>query len=149
MKIGQDSILGLFFALTGCAALWIALQYPFGTASRMGPGYFPVVISSLLIVTGVFVLVRSAINTMEPLQGVRWKPLILVPVAVIAFGLAIEPLGLPLAILLLLMLSGVASIKFRLDWKAILGALVFSGLCTTMFVRLIGLPMPVLGTWLQ
>jgi len=149
MKIGQDSILGLFFAVTGCVALWIAIQYPFGTAGRMGPGYFPVIISSLLIVTGICVVIRSISTSGDAFPAINLKALFMVPAAVVVFGLAIEPLGFLPAVLLLLVLSAATSVKFRFDWKASVGALVFSGLCTVLFVKLIGLPIPVLGTWLQ
>jgi len=149
MKIGQDSILGLFFAITGCIALWIAIQYPFGTAGRMGPGYFPVIISSLLVVTGIGVVIRSISVSGDAFPAINWKALIMVPAAVVVFGLAIEPLGFLPAVLLLLVLSAATSVKFRFDWKASAGALIFAGLCTVLFVKLIGLPMPVLGTWLQ
>ncbi len=149
MKIGQDSILGLFFAVTGCVALWIAIRYPLGTAGRMGPGYFPVIISSLLVVTGICVIIRSISASGEGFPAINWKGLTMVPAAVVVFGLAIEPLGFLPAVLLLLVLCAATSVKFRLDWKASAGALAFAGLCTILFVELIGLPMPVLGTWLQ
>jgi putative tricarboxylic transport membrane protein len=149
MKIGQDSVLGLFFAVTGCIAFWIAIQYPFGTAGRMGPGYFPIIISGLLVVTGIGVLIRSISTPGETFPAINWKALLLVPAAVVVFGLTIEPLGFLPAVLLLLVLTAATSVKFRLDLKASAGALVFAGFCTVLFVKLIGLPMPVLGTWLQ
>ena len=40
----------------GAAAIFVARNYPFGTALRMGPGYFPVVLGGLLIVFGLAVL---------------------------------------------------------------------------------------------
>lgn len=149
MKIRQDSVLGLFFAITGCIALLIALKYPFGTTSRMGPGFFPVVISTLLVATGIGILIRSISASCDPFPAITWKPLVMIPAAIIVFGVAIEPLGFLPAVLLLLVLSAATSVKFRLDWKTSAGALLFAGLCTVLFVELIGLPMPVLGIWLQ
>lgn len=149
MKIVQDTLLGLFFTLTGGVALSMAWQYPFGTSGRMGPGYFPVIVSGLLVVTGICVIVRSMATSGESFAQIRWKPLLLVPGAVLAFGLAVEPLGLFAAVLLLLVISAVTSSKFRWTWKPLAGALLFAGLCCLLFVRLIGLPMPLFGTWLQ
>ncbi|MGW9229790.1 tripartite tricarboxylate transporter TctB family protein [Pseudorhizobium sp. NPDC055634] len=149
MKIGQDSLLGFFFTLTGCVAFAIAIQYPFGTSGRMGPGYFPVIVAGLLVLTGIAVLVRSMSSSGEELQAVRWKPMLLVPGAIVVFALAVEPLGLLVAVVLLLVLSAATSIKFRLDPKALVGSVVFAGVCCILFVQLIGLPMPILGTWLQ
>ena len=149
MKIGQDRLLGLFLTLTGCIALSIAVQYPLGTSGRMGPGYFPTIISGLLALTGMAVIVRSIAASGAAIPAVRWKPLLLVPAAVVAFALTVEPLGLFPAVLLLLVLSAATSVRFRLDWKALAGALVFAGVCCLLFVQLIGLPMPVFDGWLQ
>ncbi len=149
MKISRDSILGLFFAVTGCVVLGIAVQYPFGTAGRMGPGFFPVIVSGLLVATGIGVLVRSVSGSVEVLSAINWKALIMVPAAIVVFGSAIEPLGFLPAVLLLLVLCAVTSVKFHIEWKSAVGALAFTGLCTVLFIELIGLPIPVLGTWLH
>lgn len=149
MKLSQDVLLGLFFSVIGAVSAWIALSYPFGTSSRMGPGYFPIIISSLLVVTGLLVLLRARLGEAEAVPTIRWRPLVIVPVAILVFGLALETLGLPLAVLLLLVLSATTSVRFRLDWKAFAGAAVFAGLCSIVFVELLGLPIPIVGTWLH
>ncbi|WP_416798663.1 tripartite tricarboxylate transporter TctB family protein [Ciceribacter azotifigens] len=149
MKVVQDTLLGFFFTLTGCVALSMAWQYPFGTSGRMGPGYFPVIVSGLLVVTGIGVIIRSMAASGDTVAQVRWKPLLLVPGSVVVFGLAVEPLGLFAAVLLMLVISAATSSKFRWNWTALAGALLFAGLCCLLFVQLIGLPMPLVGTWLQ
>ena len=40
----------------GAAAMFIARNYPFGTALRMGPGYFPMLLGGLLILFGLAIL---------------------------------------------------------------------------------------------
>ena len=40
----------------GAVAMFIARNYPFGTALRMGPGYFPMVLGGLLILFGLAIL---------------------------------------------------------------------------------------------
>ena len=148
MKLSQDVLLGLFFVVFGVVSVSIAMSYPFGTSGRMGPGYFPVIISSLLVLTGLLVLFRAQLAQPEMLPAIRWKPLLLIPGAVVIFGLAVETLGLPLAILLLTILSATTSIKFHIGWKAVAGSLAFAALCSVVFIELLGLPIPMVGSWL-
>lgn len=149
MKLGQDVLLGLVFVGAGVTAGMIALGYPMGTSGRMGPGYFPMIISTLLAGVGVILLVRSRYDISEPIQVLPWKPLIMVPGAILLFGLLAEELGLPLDVLMLTIGCAAASHKFRLTWKAMAGSVVFSGFCAFVFVELLGLPFPVVGSWLQ
>lgn len=149
MNIRQDTILGSFFIIVGVTAFLMALQYPFGTTSRMGPGYFPVLISVLLSVTGLAILLRGRIRETALLEVGRLKPLSIVLAAVVLFGFFIERLGLPLSIFMLLVVAATASVRFALSWKAAAGAAAFSALCGLVFVRLLGLPIPMVGTWLQ
>lgn len=149
MKLGQDVTLGLIFAATGATAGAIAVGYPMGTSGRMGPGYFPVIISALLVLVGIVLLVRSRHDTSEAIRSLPWKPLLIVPGAILLFGLLAEGLGLPLDVLLLTIGCAAASHRFRLTWQAVAGAVAFSAFCTVVFVRLLGLPFPVVGTWLQ
>ena len=56
----KDIWSGLMLIVIGAAAILVARNYPFGTALRMGPGFFPVVLGGLLvgtIVTGLFVAI--------------------------------------------------------------------------------------------
>lgn len=149
MKTSHDTALGSFFVAIGGVAFLMALDYPFGTTGRMGPGYFPVIVSSMLVLVGVAVLLRGRLAGSPPIGSIRWKPLLIAPAAIALFGLMIEPLGLPLAILLLVIGSATASVKFRLDWKATLGAVAFSALCSAVFIKLLGLPIPLAGSWLR
>ena len=148
MKLSQDIALGAFFATVGVVSASIAVSYPFGTASRMGPGYFPLIISTLLTLTGIAILMRAGFGGSGAIQPGRWLPLVVVPGAIVLFGLLIGRLGLPLAVLLLTVGAATASIRFRLSWKAAAGAVVFSVICAVLFVKLLGLFIPMVGTWL-
>ncbi|CDZ43448.1 tripartite tricarboxylate transporter TctB family protein [Neorhizobium galegae] len=148
MKLSQDVLLGLFFTAIGVGSAVMAASYPFGTSSRMGPGYFPVIISSLLVLTGILVLFRSRL-TLVAIPEIGWKPIVVVSLAILIFGLVVEPLGLPIAVFLLTVVSATTSEKFRLDWKAFAGAVAFAAFCSALFVKLLGLPVPIVGNWLQ
>ena len=45
----KDLVAGLMFIAIGITAIVIASNYTLGTAARMGPGYFPRILSILLI----------------------------------------------------------------------------------------------------
>lgn len=149
MKVTQDVVQGGLFAAIGLAALLMALQYPLGTPGRMGPGFFPVAISALLTLIGLAILARSRLNRSEVIRMARWLPIVTVTIAIVVFGFLLDKLGLPLAVLLLCVWVGTASISFELNWKAIVGAVTFSLVCGVLFVTLLGLPIPLVGSWLQ
>ena len=148
MKTSQDVALGVFFAAIGIIAGAIALTYPIGTPSRMGPGFFPVIISVLLTLTGMAALLRARRAGSLPVESVTWRPVAIVPLMVVLFGLLIDRLGLPLAVLVLVVGTAAASVKFEIGWKAAAGAAAFSAICALLFVKLLGLPIPLAGSWL-
>jgi hypothetical protein len=45
-------VIGLFFAI-------VATRYQYGTAAKMGPGYFPFWLGMLMAAMGLLVLIRS------------------------------------------------------------------------------------------
>ena len=149
MKVTQDLVQGGLFAVIGLVALLMALQFPLGTPNRMGPGFFPLVISALLLLTGIGILLRARLGQSEVIGVTRWWPIAIVTLAIIMFGFLLDRLGLPLAVLLLCIGAGSASISFQLNWKAVAGAVLFSATCSLLFVKLLGLPIPLVGSWLQ
>ena len=56
----KDFWAGLMLIVIGAAAIFIARNYAFGTALRMGPGYFPTVLGGLLIVFGLYLMLQPA-----------------------------------------------------------------------------------------
>jgi putative tricarboxylic transport membrane protein len=142
----KDFWSGLLFIGFGFAAWFIARGYPMGSATRMGPAYFPSVLGGLLAVIGAVVLIRSFITPGARIVGFALKPLVLVTVSTLLFGLLVRPAGLAPALVLLVLISAWASRHF--SWLATallaLGLTVFSVL---VFVKALGLPMPVFGAW--
>jgi hypothetical protein len=143
----KDFWAGLLYAGFGAAAVLIARDYGMGSSSRMGPAYFPTALGSLLLLIGVASLVRSFFVRGEPIGAIAWKGMFLVTLATVLFGVLLRPAGLILALAALILASAAASIKFRFDWKALAmmgGLIVFCGL---VFVKGLGLPVSLLGTW--
>ena len=52
VKSPQDFGAAVVFLAIGVAGLYFGSDLAFGTSARMGPGYFPVLLSGLIIVIG-------------------------------------------------------------------------------------------------
>lgn len=130
----------------GAGALTIARDYGLGTAFRMGPGYFPTGLGWLLVVVGLASLARAAVRAGDPLPPMRVKGLFAVTAATLAFGLLVRGAGLVVALPLLVLVSAAASARFR--WGPALALAVGLTLfCTAVFLKGLGVPLPVVGRW--
>ena len=54
-----------------------------------------------------------------------------------------------IALFVLIMLSAMASRDFALDAKSLAGALALIAACALVFVKGLGVQMPLVGTWLE
>jgi putative tricarboxylic transport membrane protein len=111
----RDFWAGVLFIAMGGSACAIALSYAMGTASRMGPGYFPRVLGVLLAALGAALVLRSFRLSGAPLSFPTLKPLFIVLTSVLLFGLIVAHLGLALATVVMVLYSSVASHEYR--WK--------------------------------
>lgn len=147
IKGPKDFWTGAIYIGVGGAALFIARDYGMGTASQMGPGYFPIVLSGLLLLFGAIAIVRSFAVESEAIGAFALKPAGLILGATMAFGFLLPRAGLLLALPVLILVSAAASAKFRFEWKA-LGAMAgLIAFCALVFVKGLGVPMPLLGSW--
>jgi hypothetical protein len=142
----KDFWSGLIFVFFGVAAVVIARDYPMGTAGRMGPAYFPTILGAILAVIGAIAMLRSLLRPGEAIGKFALKEVFLVLLATVLFGVLLRGAGLAIAIIVLVLVSGYASTKFRfVPFLAVaIGMAVFSVL---LFIRGLGLPMPIIGPW--
>ena len=68
LRKNRDVWCGLMLIGIGGLALFMARDYAMGTALRMGPGYFPVVLGALLILFGLY-CIASGLRSNEQIQG--------------------------------------------------------------------------------
>jgi hypothetical protein len=66
----KDFWSGLIFIVVGIAALIIGRDYSLGTSTRMGPGYFPVLLGGLLTLFGAIIATRALVVLGEPVSPV-------------------------------------------------------------------------------
>jgi hypothetical protein len=148
MSLGnpKDFWTGLIYIVFGSGALVIARDYGLGTARKMGPAFFPSILSVLLIIIGLISLARSVIRPGTPIGRFTIKGLLLVTGATLFFGLILRRAGLIVAMPALVIVSGYASRRFR--WPAAVAlAAALTAFCILIFLKGLGIPIPVIGPW--
>src|SRR5512138_1840275 len=120
IKSSKDFWAGAMYLVFGGIAFVISRDYPFGSSGRMGPGYFPTVLSVLLMGFGALAILRGLRKEGAAFGGFAWKPALLVLASTAAFGFLLRGAGLIIALLVLILGSASASVKFRFDWKTAL-----------------------------
>ena len=140
----KDFASGLMFILVGLSFSFVARGYSMGTAAKMGPGYFPFWLGIVLAILGALVLWGSLTSKAEEDQLARWdlKILLWILGSVVLFGLLLKPLGMVLSVVVLVLVSSMASHEF--SWKgAVLNAILLVIISMGAFVYGINLQMPV------
>lgn len=148
LKNSKDLSSGLIFVGFGLAGLLLSPGYRLGTAARMGPGYFPFLVSLCLTALGAVLCVRSLGRTSPAVaegHPVRYRSLLLILGTLFLFGLSLKPLGLLPSSFLLVLISSAAHREWRI-LESLVTALVLSILVTALFVYGLGMP---LGVWPQ
>lgn len=139
LRNNQDFLGGLLLVAVGVLAFYIALGYTYGTAVRMGPGYFPRAVAGILIAFGAYILVRGLRNPEEVSGRWGWKPLFFITVALIAFAFAMDRFGLIPALVLMFFIAAFGGHEFKIIEVLILT--VFMSLFSVgVFVYGLGLP---------
>ena len=142
IRAPKDFWSGVMFCGFAAVALLAARGYSLGSAGKMGPGYFPLLLGGVLAGLGAILIARSIVITGEPVARLHLLPLTIVAAAICLFGVMIEPLGLVLALAALTLLSAAAGRPFRpLETTALTLALIV--LSVGIFVYALGLPLNV------
>lgn len=144
----KDFWSGAIFLGFGLTAVLIARNYSMGTAGNMGPAYFPTMLGALLAGIGAIAMVRAMVTDGQAISRINWKGLALVLSAAILFGLLVSGAGLPIATIVMVLVSGMASANFKV-LSFLVFAVAMAVSCTLVFAIGLGLPIPILGSWLN
>lgn len=138
----RDVWAGAMLIATGAAAVIVARDYSFGTALRMGPGYFPSVLGGALVLFGVY-LVAQGLRSNAKIEG-NWslRALIVLPLSLVLFGLLMEYAGFVPALMVLIVGSSAAGKDFR-PVEALLLAVGLTAFAVLLFIYGLGLPYPL------
>lgn len=143
----KDFWAGVLFVSLGIAAIVISDNYKLGTAARMGPGYFPLILGILLIVLGAIIALRGVRINGEAIPAWKWRPLLVVLGSVVMFGAIVPTLGVLISTVLLIVAASAASHEFRPKEALIIGV-GLAVLSVGVFIIGLKLILPIWPTFL-
>ena len=143
IKSSQDFWTGCAFMAFGSVTVALSQSYPLGSAARMGPGYFPTVLGAFLAAIGLVILLKSLGSADGGnVERVNVWLLLRVLVAVAAFAVLLNPLGLVLTAVVVVVLAASAGHEFRLG-EALISAVILAVLSYALFIWGLNQPIPV------
>ena len=146
----RDVIGGGLIMAIGAGFLLLGSDLEFGTSHRMGPGYFPTVLNVILIVLGAVMVVQALRKPREEgaFSHLPWRGLLLILGATLFFGFTLRGLGLVPVLLVVVFATAWASRYARLRTSVPLAA-GMTLFCFLIFIRGLGLPLPLFGPWVS
>jgi putative tricarboxylic transport membrane protein len=146
IRLNPDLLSGLFFIFVGVIAVGVGASYRLGTPDNMGPGFFPVMLGTALLLLGIAVAALNVRQDGDGLPSIQLRPIIVVLGAVSAFGILIGRLGLVITIGIIVALCSLAGWRTNIREQLIL-FLCLAALVSGVFVIGLGLPMPLWPHW--
>ena len=136
----------LFIAIAALFALGTQ-ELELGTARRLGPGAFPLMLSGVLALLGLIILVKGIRYPAAHDMTLPWRGIVLIVIAPILFGLTVRGLGMAASIAIVVAVSAYSSrrMSLALALALIVGLTVF---CVLVFHVGLGLPVKLVGPWL-
>ena len=151
IKNQSDFWSGVMFIIMGAAFAAGALNYSFGSSARPGPAYFPFGLGVLLALLGALVLFKAI--TVEAGDGGRmpnvpWRPMTLIVLGVVMFGLLLPRLGMAMTLPLLILVASFGGDEFKLK-EVIINSVVLTVGSYLIFIKGLGLVIPLWPTFLS
>jgi hypothetical protein len=143
IKNPQDLGAAIVFVVIGAAGLYFASDLAFGTAARMGPGYFPTMLSASILLIGLIVGVKALAVEGPAIERIPLRPIAVIIVCIVGFGYLIERLGVAITAAALVLVASYARRGASLK-ESIPLALAMSIFVIGVFVYALGQPLPVL-----
>jgi putative tricarboxylic transport membrane protein len=136
----SDFWCGLLFIAIGVAAATLAQDYRVGTAARMGPGYFPTLLGAVLVLIGLTLSLPALVRDGEAFPKLHLRPLAVILVSIVVFGLTLQYLGFVAAVTALVLVGAFADPDLK-PIEAIAVAAFMVAFSVGIFWALLGLPL--------
>lgn len=143
LGVPKDTAAGVLFMVVGAAALAIGADYRTGTLLHMGPGYFPRMMSGLLLLLGALIAIvglRHRRADAEKAPPWSWRAMATVLGGIVLFGLGLERFGLVASISALILVSAYAERQRGLV-EALILAVSLNVIAWLVFVAGLGMPL--------
>ena len=142
VKSPQDFGAAMLFLAIGIAGIYFGQDLTFGTASRMGPGYFPTLLSIVIVLIGAIVGLKSLAIDGPPIEPTKLRPILFILLAILAFGYLIEQIGLAITATGLAIFAAYARRDVNLKETVVL-AVGLSLFAIVVFAYALGQPLPI------
>ena len=141
-KSAQDLGAAVVFLVIGLAGLVFGDELAFGTSAKMGPGYFPTILSSLILAIGAVLVIKSLSVEGPGIEPVQLRPIGFIVAAIVLFGYLLPELGLVVTAIIVTLVAAYARRGVNLRETLWLGAglALFSVL---VFVLALSQPLPI------
>ena len=143
LRNNKDFWAGIMLSATGAASIFIARGYPFGSAMRMGAGYFPTILGGILVLFGLYVMIIGLRTGEKIAVHCSLRALIVLPLSLVAFGILMAHAGFIPALAALIFGSASAGRDFKFS-EVLLLTLILTGLSVAVFIWGLGLPYPLI-----
>lgn len=146
VKNPKDFLAGLIFLATSALFGFGVLELPIGTAFRMGPGYFPLVLCIILALLGLIIMFNGIRWEGDPITNFAWRGLLNIILPVVFFGVTLRGLGFVISLSLAVFFTSIASAHFKW-WVSLVNVAVITFFGWLIFIWGLGLPIQVWGPW--
>jgi hypothetical protein len=144
VKSPQDFGSAVVIVLIGLAGVYFGSDLTMGTAGRMGPGYFPRLLSWLIVAIGLFVGFKSFLIDGPPIEMPKFRPMFFVLLSIFIFGYLMDYVGLAITAVVLVFVAAYA----RRDVNILETAIFAIGLSIgTILIFVYGLGQPLPAWW--
>jgi len=134
----QDIAAGAVFVAFGTAALAFGWNYPTGSATRMGPGYFPMLLAAVLVGFGIVVALAGLRNQAIPFERMAFRPAAAIAGAILVFAALLPLAGLVPASAAVVAIGSLGNRESR-PAEVLLSAMLLSAFNAALFVWGLGL----------
>ncbi len=134
----------IFVAIGSWFAVTAFFNLKMGTVFRMGPGYFPMVLSTLVITLGLLIAIRGMGIKPAGLGRIPWRGIILIGLAPLVLAVCARSLGMFPSVMLSSFLATFASQRMRAVQSLLLSAAI-AGACVAIFVYGLHVQIPIFG----
>ena len=148
VKNPQDLCSGVFFVGMGVLAIYLAQEYPKGSALEMGPGYFPTWLGGIMIGFGIVIGALAFKLEADPEQAAEFRAWALRPWLVLTATLTVyaflmdADLGFVPSLIVLIIGCALAHKDVRWRETIVLSVFVTAG-AVAIFHFGLGLPYPL------
>jgi len=146
---GRDVWAGLLFIGLGAFAIVHSYDYPIGTLTQMGPGYFPTILGGMMMLCGATIALGAVLfRTTERISRPNLRGVLAIAGSVVGFAVLLDRIGLPATVFCSSMIACAARRDFLRPSSFLLSAII-AALCTVVFIYLLNIPIRLSPPWIQ